>query len=64
MGSDLPDAVRSRLPQGFKDIGGPTHVMFEELVIRAETDDTETLLSYTGEILQQCLACHALFRAH
>jgi hypothetical protein len=64
MARATPDAVRSRLPPGFKDIGGPTHMMFEELVIRAETDDTETLLSYTGAILQQCLACHALFRAH
>ena len=64
MARATPDAVRSRLPQAFKDVGGQTHMMFEELAIRAETDDTETLLSYTGQILQQCLACHAMFRAH
>jgi hypothetical protein len=64
MARATPDALRSRLPSGFKDIGGPTHMMFEELIVRAEADDTETLLSYTGEMLQQCLACHALFRAH
>jgi hypothetical protein len=45
MARATPDAVRRRLPPGFNDIGGPTHMMFEELVIRAETDDTETLLS-------------------
>ena len=62
MARATPDSVRSKLPQSFREIGGPTHMMFEELVIRAETDDAENLMAFTGEIMQQCLACHALFR--
>jgi len=63
MARATPDAVRARLPQAFKDIGGPTHLMFEELAIRAETDDMQTLTAFTGELMGQCLACHARFRA-
>jgi hypothetical protein len=64
MARATPESVRSKTPPAFKDIGGQTHMMFEELAIRADTDDTQTLLVFTGEILQQCLACHALFRVH
>lgn len=63
MARATPDAVRARLPQAFKDLGGPTHMLFEELAIRAETDDMQTLTAFTGELMQQCLACHARFRA-
>lgn len=62
MARATPDTVRQRLPQAFKELGGPTHMMFEELAIRAETDDMETLTEFTGELMRQCLACHALFR--
>jgi cytochrome c556 len=62
MARATPDAVRNKLPQSFKEIGGPTHMMFEELVIRAETDDMDMLASYTGNLMQQCVACHAMFR--
>lgn len=62
MARATPDAVRNRLPQAFKEIGGPTHMMFEELVIRADTDDAEDLISFTGDLMKQCLTCHALFK--
>ncbi|MFA5082353.1 MAG: hypothetical protein WC474_07410 [Hydrogenophilaceae bacterium] len=62
MARATPDSVRSKLPQSFKDIGGPTHMMFEELVIRAETDDMGSLASFTGKLMQQCSACHAMFK--
>jgi len=62
MARATPDAVRARLPQAFKDIGGPTHMLFEELVVRAETDDMETLTAFTGQLMQQCLTCHAMFK--
>jgi hypothetical protein len=39
MARATPASVRSKLPQSFRDIGGPTHMMFEELAIRAETDE-------------------------
>ncbi|MDQ5769372.1 hypothetical protein [Thiothrix subterranea] len=63
MARATPDTLRNRLPQAFKDIGGPTHMLFEELVIRAETDDMEDLLKHTTTIMNQCMSCHAQFRA-
>jgi len=62
MARETPDSIKKKTPQSFKDIGGPTHMMFEELVIRAETDDMDTLASFTGELMKQCLACHARFK--
>lgn len=63
MARATPPQVRARLPQAFKDIGGPTHMLFEELAVRASSDDMDTLTGFTGEILQQCINCHAMFRA-
>ncbi len=63
MARATPDSLRSRLPQAFKDLGGPTHLLFEELVIRAETDDQQALLRHAVEIMNQCMGCHARFRA-
>lgn len=62
MARATPDSVRQKLPQSFKDIGGPTHMMFEELAIRAETDDMDMLASFTSELMQQCLSCHARYK--
>jgi hypothetical protein len=58
------DAVRAKLPQVFGDIGGPTHVLFEELAVRAETDDMDSLARDAAQVMNQCLACHAAFRVH
>lgn len=63
MARATPDSIRQKLPQSFKELGGPAHMMFEELVSRAETDDMESLTVLTGKLLQQCVACHALFKA-
>jgi len=62
MARATPDSIRSKLPPSFREIGGPTHMMFEELVIRSETDDMDMLASFTGELMQQCLACHEMFK--
>jgi len=62
MARATPDSIKVKTPQSFKEIGGPTHMMFEELVIRAESDDMQTLTRFTGEIMQQCLACHSIFK--
>lgn len=63
MARATPDAVRARLPAEFKAIGGPTHMLFEEIAVRAETDDMTSLIELTGRTLQNCIACHAQFRA-
>lgn len=62
MARNTPQAIREKLPQSFKDLGGPTHMMFEELVIRAETDDMDMLAEFTGRLMHQCLSCHAMFK--
>ena len=63
MARNTPESIRKKLPQSFKEIGGPTHMMFEELAIRAETDDMDMLAKYTGKLMNQCLACHSTFKA-
>ena len=64
MARATPDSIRAKLPASFREIGGPTHMMFEELAVIAETDDMDMLASFTGELMQQCMACHAAFRAN
>ena len=64
MARATPDRVRSSLPAAFKEMGGPTHMMFEELAIRAETDEMEMLARDTGKLMLQCMACHETYRVH
>ena len=64
MARATPDAVRAKLPQAFRDLGGPTHMLFEELAVRAETDDMDSLARDAAQLMNQCLACHAAFRVH
>jgi len=63
MARATPDSIHKKTPQAFKEMGSPTHMMFEELIIRAETDDMESLTVLTGELIQQCNSCHAMFKA-
>lgn len=62
MARATPQSVRDKLPQGFKEIGGPTHLMFEELIIRTDTDEAEDMIAFTGKIMNQCTTCHALYK--
>ncbi len=64
MARATPASVRAKLPQAFRDLGGPTHMMFEELAVRAETDDMDSLARDTSTLMNQCMACHATFRVH
>jgi len=63
MARATPAHVRASLPAEFKQIGGPTHQMFEEIVVRADTDEMEDLVALTAELMQNCLSCHEQFRA-
>lgn len=62
MARATPASVRAKLPKAFEELGGPTHLMFEELAIRAETDDMDQLASHLGQTMKQCMACHATFK--
>jgi len=62
MSRATPASIRAKLPASFRAIGGPTHLAFEELSIRAETDEMDSLTRATAELMNQCMACHAAFR--
>jgi hypothetical protein len=62
MARDTPTSVRAKVPKTFEALGGPTHLMFEELAIRAETDDMDQLTLHLANTMKQCTACHAAFR--
>lgn len=64
MARATPPSIKQKTPASFKKIGGPTHMMFEELAIRAEDDDMETLSAFTAKLMKQCLACHETFKAN
>lgn len=62
MARATPASVRAKLPQSFKELGHPTHMLFEELAVRADTDEMADLAVLTGELMENCVACHAKFR--
>jgi hypothetical protein len=62
MARATPASVRAKVPIAFEELGGPTHMLFEELAIRAETDDMDQLATHLGHTMKQCMACHATFK--
>ena len=62
MARETPDSVKKKTPLAFKKLGAPTHMKFEELAIRAEDDDMETLAELAGDLMKNCLACHETFK--
>jgi cytochrome c556 len=62
MARETPQSIKDKTPLSFKQLGGPTHMMFEEIAIRAD-DDRESLLELTGTLMKNCVACHAMFKA-
>lgn len=61
MARATPDSERQKLPAGFKALGAPTHLLFEEIAIRAETDDMASLTRLLAKTMNQCMACHAAY---
>lgn len=61
MARETPQSIKDKTPLSFKKLGGPTHMMFEEIAIRAD-DDAESLLELTGTLMKNCVACHAMFK--
>lgn len=62
MARSTPASIREKTPAEFKAIGGPMHLAFEEIAIRAKTDPLEDITALTAEAMNQCMACHAQFR--
>ncbi|MDC9714936.1 MAG: hypothetical protein PSN36_03825 [Gammaproteobacteria bacterium] len=69
MARATPQSIKDKTPVSFEQIGGPTHMMFEELIINAEeidegdTEDMASLAEFTGILMKNCLACHVAFKA-
>lgn len=62
MARETPPSIKNKTPSTFDQLGNPTHLAFEELVIRAEDDDMDMLAELTGELMKNCVACHAAFK--
>jgi hypothetical protein len=62
MARGTPQSIKDKTPSAFDQLGGPTHMKFEEVVIRAEDDDMDMLAELTGELMKNCIACHATFK--
>lgn len=62
MARATPESERQKLPAGFKALGAPTHLLFEEIAIRAETDDMASLTRLMAKTMNQCMACHAAYK--
>ncbi len=68
MARATPQSVKDKTPVSFEQIGGPTHMMFEELIINVEEMDLDDqgdvtdLAEFTAKLMRNCLACHAAFK--
>lgn len=62
MARNTPASIRAKTPPEFRAIGGPMHMAFEEIAVRAETDPLEDITALTANAMNQCMACHAQFR--
>jgi hypothetical protein len=59
----VPASLMGKLPLGFKQLGFDTHGRFDQLALDAESlGDPGQTLNALGDLLANCVACHAAFR--
>jgi hypothetical protein len=59
----VPASLMGKLPLGFKQLGFDTLGRFDQLALDAESlGDANQLLTALGELMANCVACHAAFR--
>ncbi|MFQ5644353.1 MAG: hypothetical protein ACE5FQ_11740 [Thiogranum sp.] len=59
----VPNALVGKLPLSFKTLGFDTHKRFDQLALDAEQlGDREHTLEQLGELMNNCIACHAQYR--
>jgi hypothetical protein len=59
----VPASLMGKLPLGFKQLGFDTHGRFDQLALDAESlGDPGQTLTALGDLLANCVACHAAFR--
>ncbi len=59
----VPGSLIRKLPLDFKKLGFDTHGKFEQLALDAgQLGDADYTLGQLAELLQNCTACHAMYR--
>lgn len=59
----MPGSLMAKLPLSFKRMGLETHRRFDQLALDAEQlGDPQHALAQLGELMQNCVACHASYR--
>ena len=59
----IPNALVGKLPLPFKTLGFDTHKRFDQLALDAEQlGDRAHTLEQLGELMNNCIACHAQYR--
>ncbi len=59
----VPDALAGKLPLAFKTLGFDTHKRFDQLALDAgQLGDRGHTLEQLGELMNNCIACHAQYR--
>ncbi len=59
----VPVSLVGKLPMAFKKLGLDTHQKFDQLALDAEQmGDTSHTLTQLGELMQNCVSCHASYR--
>ena len=59
----VPGSLIAKLPLSFKKLGRDTHAKFDELALDAgQFGDSGHSLSQLGNLMQNCVACHAAYR--
>jgi len=59
----VPASLMGKLPIGFKTLGLDTHRRFDQLALNAEElGDPGQTLQELGELMANCVGCHAAFR--
>jgi len=59
----MPPSLMKKLPMEFKKIGMGTHKAFDQLAMdAADLGDKGQVIKQLGELMQRCVACHALYR--
>lgn len=60
---EVPPALRSKLPQGFRQIGFSVHRDFDQIALDADNlKDVSHSLGQLSATLEKCVACHATYQ--
>lgn len=63
MSAEVPQALREKLPQDFRQRGASVHRDFDQIAMDADSlGDVSHSLNQLSTTLQKCVACHAIYQ--